>query len=216
MHRLNRVGEHIIQDVSSDDFLLDASTAEMAASLGTPNLPQVQTDTTVVGDKVSCVKFNTGDAALVWTMTALTSYSFGRFVNGASINGREVMIGYTANLAVVFASGLSAGSVVLKAGIHNTTAVTVDKTAQTNLIDTQVMLAQADQQIGSRIHVLQAKGTLVNTIFDGGKAGEYDTNPLGIFFQVTNYGGSNAIQFFNGSLSIYRYSSDIDTFDPTR
>lgn len=218
MHRLDRIGEHHIADLSADDHVLLQTPTNFTTSLGTLTLPQVQTDTAVVSDKVSTVNFNSGDAQKTWPLTALLSWSFGRFISGSPINDREVMIGYSLKAVVRAAAVNRAITLKLFAGMANADSVTVDITAQTNLMDTMCLLGVQNNVDNVDMSVINIKGTFLNTLFNGGASGDYDTNPLGIWLQVSNLQSSTTINIHSiiGSLSIYRYSQDIDTFDPTR
>lgn len=219
MHRLNRIGEHHIADLSAPDFVLDQTIANFTASLGTLSLPQVQTDTNLVSELISTVNFNSADVQRTWPLTALASWSFGRFINAAPINDREVMIGYSVNAIVRQASVSRNITLSVHAGIANDTVVTVDKTAAVNLMDTMCLLqTNGDGVDNNDIQFIQAKGTLVNSTFNGGASGAYDTNPLGVWVQVSNLQSTTTINIHSimGSISLYRYSKDVDTFDPTR
>lgn len=215
MHRPNRIGNHHIADISATDFFIPASGAEFTASEGGMVTHQVQTDTAVLGDPITTVNFNTGDASPAWPLATRKTWSFGRFVTGLAINERDVLFNYSCNVIVGFAAGTTC-NLALFAGMHNTTVVTVDPTTKVNLIDESVMLA-AGENAGQAQLALTAKGTFLNTIFNGGKAGEFDTNPIGLYFTILNsLTSTQTIRYLQGSLSFYRYSKDIDTFDPTR
>lgn len=217
MFRPNRIGDHPIVDVSAADFTLPQSDAENLASLGTMVLHQVQTDTATLGDPVSCVNFNTGDGLKTWSISSLKSWSFGRFITGAALNNREMMISYSLNATLTLAAVSPEIKLQACIGVANATSVTVDKTAQVNLMDTRVILGM-DLSQSELTKSISVKGTIVNSLFNGGASGEYDTNPIGLWLAVVNTksSGAAAIKVLSGSLSLYRYSVDIDTFDPTR
>lgn len=218
MHRPNRIGDHHIADLSADDFVLDQTPTNFTTSLGTWTLPQVQTDTATLGDPISTVDFNTGDVQDAWVLAALKSWSFGRFISGAAVNEREVMIAWSINAAVRILANTRNVHLGLFAGMANATSVTVDKTAQVNLMDTMTMLAGPVNVESDEVITLNESGTFINSVFNGGASGAYDTNPLGIWMQATNLHASVNVTIGSviGSLSIYRYTRDVDTFDPTR
>lgn len=217
MHRPNRIGDYLIADLSAANFTNVQSAANFAASVGTMTAHQVQTDTATLGDPISTVNFDTGDANKAFILGALESYAFGRFITGAALNDREMMIGYHCDIMVTTADLVDRMSLTLNAGIHNASSVTVDITTTVNLMDTRAIIGVGLTQ-GTRLIRLCASGQLVNSLFNGGASGIYDTNPLGIWWALNNTlsSGPITIQHWEGSLSIYRYSRDLDTFDPNR
>lgn len=216
MFRPNRIGDHDVLDLSAADFLLPQTNAENLASLGTTVLHNVQTDSAVLGDPVTTINFSTGDAALAWVIGTRKSWSFGRFVTGAVLNNRSMMYSYKANVMMKLSANASQSTLNLHTGIANATSVTVDKTAAVNPMDTMSLLKVGFQANGGLIYYLNARGTFLNTIQNGGASGLFDTNPLGLWFSFTNYATSVNILHCRGSISLYRYSQDLDTFDPTR
>lgn len=216
MFRPNRIGNHSVIDISAADFILPQSDAENLASLGTINAHQVQTDTATLGDPVSTINFNSGDTAKAWSLTANKSWSFGRFITGASLNNRSMMISYAAHVEAIFADAANDIDMTLNIGVANATSVTVDKTTTVNLMDTRKVLFNGYTFNGGRRMGIQIEGTFINSIFNGGSSGDFDTNPMGLWFSLVNFGTVEVITHIHGSLTLYRYSTDIDTFDPTR
>lgn len=217
MFRPNRIGDHPLTDVSAANLVLPQTDANFAASLGTLQLHQVQTDSALTPEQVTCVNFNTGDAAVTYTITPLKTWSFGRFVSGNVLNDRPVMFSFDYEIIMRIAAVDPLFAIMAYIGYANANLVTVDITTTVNLMDTKVLLGSDDGMNSAQLRRLSGKGTIVNTLFNGGASGEFDTNPIGIWLACTSFSGSNvSIKHINGSISLYRYSKDIDTFDPTR
>lgn len=216
MFRPNRIGDHQVCDLSAPDFVINPSAAEFVASLGDIQTYHVQTDTAALGDPISCVNAGTKELTTSLVIAANKSYSFGRFISGAALNNRAMMIGYSIK-AYCFGTGVpSKFAMSAYAGIANAASVTVDDTAQTNLMDTACLLES--RAMGSNLEFyydLDIQGTIVNTLFNGGASGAFDTNPLGIWVALQSL-GTTTLKGIRISISIYRYSEDVDTFDPTR
>jgi len=218
MFRPNRIGNPLITDISATDFLLDQSTAENLASLGTLSVPDVQTDTATLNDPVSCVNFNTGAGHVSWAIGGLTSWSFGRFLSGVKPNDADMVYAYAANVVVTISNNQSQFAISLYAGRANASTITVDKTASVNPIDEMACLYTSKSEGAHAIEMLNAQGTFIDSLHNGGASGVFDENPIGLFFSVENWGPSGSVNILavKGSLSFYRYSQDLKTFDPTR
>lgn len=217
MFRPNRIGDHKVADLSAADFALDASTANFAASVGTLSAHQVQAHTATLGDPIATVNFDTVDVTSAWALITLKSYSFGVFVTGAALNDRAMMLAYSLNASLKITTTSTAFELSANMGIANATSVTVDKTAATNLMDTRCILKVKTVESASSNYSINAQGTVLNSLFNGGASGVFDTNPLGLWLSIVNTGTSTiTLSHLQGSMSLYRYSRDIDTFDPNR
>ncbi len=217
MFRPNRIGHHQVIDISSADFALDQTAANFLASEGTISAHQVQAHSTAVPLVASAVHFDTVDVHAAWNLTAKKSWSFGIFVSGVALNDKPMMLSYAATVYIHLNSGLDEVATELNIGSANASTVTVDKTTTTNLMRTKCLLA-VSMLDPSKIWKLTASGTLINTIVDGGASGLFDENPIGLWFAIVNHEAATTadVRSVIGSMSLYRYSEDIDTFDPNR
>lgn len=215
MHRPNRIGEYPILDTSAAGWVINPSDAEFVVSLGDRADYFVQTNETSTQTDVSMVSFDTGKSAINFVIAAEKSFSFGTFVNGVMLNDRPMMYVYDINVEINVAAGT--GELALLAFIGRAIAgtIAVDDTAQTNQMREHRMIgAGADGANVSR--TLSIRGTVIDTILDGGNAGVFREEPLGLWFSIISGAGSQTVEAIQGAMSFYRYSADIDTFDPTR
>lgn len=216
MFRLNRIGDHHVADLSADEFVFDPSAANFVTSLGTIEQHFVQTDSAVLGDPVRTMNMNTADTIRSYVIAGSKTHCFGIFVSGASLNERSMMLGYSG--AIMVKTNPAANALVVNAnmGMAKAATVTVDKTAQTNEMDTKMLLGTAVNPQNNVYHYLKVRGTVINTVLNGGASGLFDTNPLGFWFSFLSIGAGSTIITMQASMSLYRYTQDLDTFDPNR
>ncbi len=214
MFRPNRIGDHQIMDTSAAGFVIDPSDAEFVVSLSARDNMFVQTDETTLQEEASMVDFDTGSADVNYVING-TTYSFGTFVAGLAINDRPMMYNWSVKALALITT--SSSSVEISAWIGRAAAatITVDDTAQTNNMRTAVLLASYSE-LSAGLLRLSAQGTVIDTILNGGLGGVFDTDPVGLWVSITSHIGSKVLSHLHGSISLYRYSQDIDTFDPTR
>ena len=214
MHRPDRVGAHQLIDTSVAQLEIPITNA----NFGTPLAPArptmaVQTDLAEVLDR-HAVSFRKDDAE-AWALGATENFSFGRFINGdtADLDIAKI-INVAGSLTIV--SNQVHLTVDMYAGRLITGSPSVDYTAQVNLVEARVKLPARSRFVDNDVKVIDVQTTLVAGLFNGG-ATDFSSQPIAIFWNISNYGGSDyTLEDYRGSLSIFSWSEDIRTLDPVR
>lgn len=216
MFRPNRIGDHAVIDTSAAGFVIASSTANFVTNLGDREDFFVQTDEVTLQDEVSMVDFDTGKGDVDYVLGDQKSWSFGTFVNGLMLNDRPMMYSYDLSVYCITSSGTGALSIGAYIGRLAADTPVVDITAQTNNMRTSRLLGVYCAGGSVSAHCLTVRGTVIDTIENGGLGGVFDTDPVGLFFALLGHGTAPSIHHLYGSMSLYRYAKDLDPFDPNR
>ena len=214
MHRPNRIGNHQLVDTSVAQLEIPI----LNANFGTPLAPArptmaVQTDFATVQER-HAVSFRKDDSE-TWALGATENFSFGRFIPGdlADLDiGRIINIAGT--LAIV--SNQVHQTVDMYIGRLISGSPSVDYTAQVNLVEARYKIPAQSRILDGDVQQVDVQTTIVNGLFNGG-ATDYSDQPLAVFWNVSNYGGSDyTLEDYRGSLSIFSWEEDIKTLDAVR
>ena len=217
MFRPNRIGSHPLSDLSSSDHEIATTDGQFTSTVGTINAHQVQTDSAFYGDPAFMVNVRSANTPVTFSLAAGKSWCFGRAVSGIAPNDRETLFNVSGELRVFGATNTDI-SLGFHLGRANASAPSVDATTAVNLIDNRLRVPVIEIPRTANICGFSTKCTVVDTIFNGGAAGVYDSFPIFAYYSITNYNASSAfvIKGIDSSLSIYKYTEDIDSFDPNR
>lgn len=215
MHRIDRVARKFFVSTADNVVKNAVSAANFAATAGaTLSTRAVQVDIATLLDPVSSVSWflNTEPSFAVGDV-----WSAGRFVPGTHEPenvGKPMMYSITGYCEAIFSAAPDSFSLMCEVGKLNTGSVTVDHTTAVNAVDQPHPLPVDVVQNGNSL-TAKVDCDVVDGLF--GSAAAFDDQPFGAFWTLLNDGAAAVtLDLLIFSMSIYRYSQDVDTFDPPR
>lgn len=214
MHRPNRIGSHHIVDLSSDIDTGLISAANWPTTLGTTPVYQVQTESAVVGEKAACLNWQL-DPTATYVTAAGKSFAIGRFISGEHRGDLPMIYTVSGSAIIGLNGGVSDRIPAFRMGRLDSGSVTVDHTAAVNQVTNSYELPSWKYAEANHWHI-DCQHTVVDGLFQG-DASAYSSQPVAFFLGFDNEAsGAINIEFLKLSLSIFRWSGSLDTFDPTR
>lgn len=218
MHRVDRVARHMLVDTSAIDIDTPITTLDFPGVLGTnPAEMFVQTDMALVKDTHAVAWYK--GSGQTWAIAPGDTFAFGRFINGWEDLDAPFHLNVSGAMKI---HGIGAGiemDVGMYIGELDSGSVVKDYTAQVNQVSNAVRLPLVQQFMlpSAEVMTCSVDVSLLNGLFNGSEAA-YSSQPIGVFWCVTNYGAGSTrnIDFMRASLSAFKWSSDIDSLDPVR
>ncbi|AJK28268.1 hypothetical protein [Eel River basin pequenovirus] len=218
MHRPNRVGEHMLIDLESNEVEYNITTANFTTLAAAFPDQTVVTDVSTVAEEFA-FSFNKVDGQ-TWTLGAGESINIGRFLDGDFLRRQTGPdSAFQINVAGSIGFRSSGGEVLtvdpIIARRSGSTVTASFSTVQNAMINNHKIPACARSSDGNIIHC-DVAASVIAGLFNGAAAA-FGSNPIGVFWSIQNVGTSNAnIQNLRGSLSAWMYYKPLNTFEPER
>lgn len=216
MHKVDVVRPHQLISTKDAEFEIPISAANFAATCSTYPVISPQTDVVTVNDTVKSLSFFQDDSEL-WTIAQDDAWSFGVFFDGqhpqfqkpfhvnvsGSLQGENLSGG--ADVPMSFIVGrLASGSPL------------ITRNAEVNTLDRVCLLGFDAARVAGNVLTASIERSL---LFGDPLNDDNNDNTQPYFFGVyfaAEGSGSRALQNFRGSLSVYKYTTLLQTYDPPR
>ena len=213
MHRIERVADYFYSDVSGNLVSNPIAAGDIATvSRSSATGFAVQTDRATLLDPVSSVSMALNTAP---TIQANSTFAFGRFVSGVKQNDLPMHYHVSGYCRALFSGTPTNIGLGFYIGRLDSGSVAQDYTAQVNLVSHPIALPLQCDEIAGNSLKCSVNCNVLDGLYDGG-ASAFTAQPFGVFMGLQNDATGLALNFLKMSLSVYRYSEDIDSFDPSR
>ena len=213
--RPNRVGSHLLADVSAPVETIATTTAGFNGAAPAYPAYNVITGDANVRDRFafSFVK----DTAQTWALASGDNFSIGKCITGNILDGQSSE-GQLLNIVGSLTCSVTGFDTAVDCFVGRLTTGTPNAGYDTalNVVDNvyKVPCMSREGPFNSFLRQIDVAATVVEGLFDGSVAA-VETNPIAVFWNFTNYGGdSETISHVCGSLSAFVWNKDVTIHQP--